>query len=222
MPADGGLYSDHTPLVNAIASEENAFSEQDTLWEPERMEVIQSESIEKPKYQQDLNSATKEVDDNQYDFRNTVNTWTDFMYTRYHPRSINLLQTVDESSENLPFDCYSRGSEVWKEDYFDDEFGDRVRLYIEECNNCQGFQTLFDCSDGYSGLTIKVLEHLQDEYGKSNLTIPIFTPNQTKFGTNVNEAMADSIRVINTALTYGNLIEFRFLFFFFFFFFFRL
>lgn len=208
LSADGGLYPDQTSLVSALAEEEHAFSEQDTLWEPERIEVIKNAPVEKPQYQQDLEKASETVDEAQYDFRNTVKTWSDFMYTRYHPRSINLLQTVDESSEDLPFDCYSRGTQAWREEYFDDEFCDRIRLYIEECNNCQGFQTLFDCCDAYSGLSIKVLEHLQDDYGKSCLTIPIFTPNQTKYGVNVNEAMADSVRVINTALTYGNLIEF--------------
>lgn len=207
LPQDGGLYTDHNSLPSTNEVVKLGFQEQQMLWEPELVSVIKSEPIEKPEYQKDLNETNAPVEEKEYDFRHSVDTWTDFMNTRYHPRSFNLLKTVSESNEQVPFDCFSSGTQIWADEDFEDDFGDRVRQFIEECNNCQGFQTLFDCTDGFSGLSIKCLEHLQDEYGKSSLTIPIFSPNATKFGTNVNEAMADSIRVINTALTYSHLVE---------------
>lgn len=208
LSQDGGLYTEPSPLAGA-ESDFN-FSEQNTLWEPDRLTVIKSEAAEKSEFQQDLDAhGTVECDstDKDYDLRNNVSTWTDYLSTRYHPRSFNLLRTIGESSETRQFDCYSGGTQLWTDEWFEDDFGDRVRQYIEECNNCQGFQLLFDATDGFSGLSLKCLEHLNDEYGKTSMVVPIFSPNQTKYGAHVDEAMADSIRVLNTALTYGNLIE---------------
>lgn len=154
-----------------------------------------------------MDAAAEVVEEKDYDFRNNTNTWADYMYTRYHPRSINLLPEMNKSND-VVFDCYTRGAQMWTEHYFDDTFGDRIRNYIEECNNCQGFQMLFDASDAFSGLSVKILEHLQDDYGKHNFIVPIFSPKQISCGPEANEALCDSTRVINAALTYGNLIEY--------------
>lgn len=207
LPADGGLYEDNTSILKTIESEELTFSERDTLWEPNRLQVLKDDPIARSEFQKDLESGVQNVDDKEYDFRNTTRTWTDFMCTRYHPRSINVLPTMNETHQKSTFDCYSRGTQMWKENYFDDDVGDRIRQYIEECNNCQGFQTLFDCSDAFSGLSIKVFEHIQDEYNKTSLTIPIFSPKQIDCGIESNEALCDSIRVVNSTLTYVNLID---------------
>lgn len=206
LPADGGLYSDQTSLINKIESEENQITETDTLWEPNRLEVLKDHPIEKPEYQKDLDEAAATVEEKQYNFSNNTKTWADYMYTRYHPRSINLLSSVNKSND-IAFDCYSRGAQAWTENYFDDDFSDRIRQYMEECNNCQGFQMLFDASDAFSGLSLKILEHIQDDYGKTSLTIPIFSPKQISCGPEASDALCDSTRVINAALTYGNLIE---------------
>lgn len=205
MPIDGGLYNDTMPLVQKIQSDDVKLSENDTLWEPDRLEVLKDDPVEKPEYQKDLDQMAA-ADEKHYDFRNSIKTWADYMYTRYHPRSINLLPAINKSGD-VAFDCYTQGAQIWTEQYLDDSFGDRVRQYIEECNNCQGFQTLFDGSDGFSGLGLKVLEHLQDEYGKTSLTIPIFSPKQVFSGKEATDAMSDSTRVINMALTYANLID---------------
>lgn len=207
LPQDGGLYSDHSSF--AAAECEVQVTEEDTLWEPERLEVMRSETVEKTEFQRDLDAnETAEIGEKNYDFRNNVSTWTDFMSTRYHPRSFNLLRSVDGGpTTNQQFDCYSSGTQLWSEEHFEDDFDNRVRQYMEECNNCQGFQLLFDATDGFAGLSVKCLEFLNDDYGKSSMVVPIFSPNRAKQNETLDEAMADSIRVLNTALTYGNLIE---------------
>lgn len=207
LPADGGLYSDSASFLKKFEADESNVTEADTLWEPKRLEVLKKEPIEKPEYQKDLDEAAKDVEEKYYDFKNNTNTWADFMYTRYHPRSINLLPALNKSND-IAFDCYSRGTQAWTENYFNDDFSDRMRQYIEECNNCQGFQMLFDASDAFSGLSFKILEHIQDDYGKTSLTIPIFSPKQIACGLEATDALCDSTRVINAALTYGNLIDF--------------
>lgn len=206
LPADGGLYADQTSFIKKIESEDAQITETDTLWEPNRLEVLKDCPIEKPEYQKDLDEAAAIVEDKQYDFSNNTKTWADYMFARYHPRSINLLSSVNKSND-IAFDCYSRGAQAWTENYFEYDFSDRIRQYIEECNNCQGFQMIFDASDAFSGLSLKILEHTQDDYGKTSLTIPIFSPQQISCGPNTPAALADSTRVINAALTYGNLIE---------------
>lgn len=204
MPRSGGLYSEQ----NTVVSGQPVFNEQNVLWEPNKVEVIQEEPQSKPEFQQDLdNHMLPTTNEKTYDFSSSVDTWTDFMYARYHPRSITTLQNVnDANSDEYSFDCFTAGSQLWKDEYLDDVFGDKIRQYIEECNNCQGFQVLFDCMDGYSGIAAKCLEYLSDEYSKTLLTIPIFAPRTPKFK-NSDEAMSDSIRVANTALAYNSVIE---------------
>lgn len=206
LPRSGGLYNE--PNIAADAAPPT-LNEQSLLWEPNQVEVIRDEPHTKPEFQKDLdNSTIPTTAAKSYDFGNSVTTWTDFMYARYHPRSITTLRTVKDSDDNeTAFDCFTAGRQVWDQEYLADEFGDKVRQYIEECNNCQGFQVLFDCVDANAGLTAKCLEYLTDEYSKTVLTIPIFTPRTPKFK-QADDAMSDSIRVVNTALAYNSAIEY--------------
>lgn len=207
---DGELYEDpskHFDIENASVVANAEIS----LWDGDRVEVIKERTIDKPEFQSDLEGAMSStkcevIESKNYDFKNKTKTWTDYLRTRFHPRSFQLLRSIREPNEEMPFDCYSAGVQLWKEEYLDDSFGDRIRQYIEECDNCQGFQMLFDCNDAFSGVGVKCLEYLTDEYGKSSLAIPIFSPQQTKFSS-VNKAMADSVRVLNAALTYSELID---------------
>lgn len=65
---------------------------------------------------------------------------------------------------------------------------------------------LFDCTTAFSGLSIKCAEHLSDEYSKTCLAVPLFTPKPLNFH-KADAAMSDSIRVINIATSYCHLIE---------------
>lgn len=131
------------------AEQENVDEElPNNLWDAtaSSLEVIREKRVEKPKFQQDLNAASgssvvsRRPED--YNLSETVNTWTDYLYSRYHPRSINVIKDqagqCDETTINdESFDCYTAGGDLWKSEYFQDTFSDRIRQYIEECNNCQ-------------------------------------------------------------------------------------
>lgn len=203
LPISGGLYDDF-----ALNGQASNISENVALWNPEQVSVVHSETEEKPEFQKDLdeNIDPNEFDKKDYKFSESVSTWTDYLSTRLHPRSFNLLRTIDEINEEKPFDCFTQGERIWNDEYMEDDFGDRIRQYIEECHNCQGFQTLFDCNNAFSGISSKCFEYLSDQYGKTSSAIPIFAPNNCLFG-NANKAMSDSIRVINTLLNYTSLIE---------------
>lgn len=197
-PKDGELNGECSSSIKEVDS---------VLWDPECYEVLETEKIEKPEFLKDLdNEEENMVIDKDYDFTNNVNTWTDFMYARYHPRTVHLVQEYEQFKNENSFDTFSNGSTIWKTENFEDNFGDKIRQYLEECNNCQGFQTLFDCTNGFSGLTLKCLQHLNDEYSKVNFAIPIIPPTVENFA-NSDGPMSDSIRLINIALTYSNLIE---------------
>ncbi|XP_035898063.1 protein misato [Anopheles stephensi] len=183
----------------------------DLEWETGKVEVIKKEkSAEKHPYQVDLQAGTSgnsaEAAEKDYNFSDTVENWIDYSYTRYHPRSINIIERYTHSPEESQLDTITNGMELWKDYDFQDDFTDRVRQYIEECDGCQGFQTLFDCCDGFSGIAVKLLEHLQDEYGKASLVFPVFPPKAPIFKS-ADEAMSDSIRVINSALAFTQLSE---------------
>uniref|UniRef100_A0A182Q3G6 DML1/Misato tubulin domain-containing protein n=1 Tax=Anopheles farauti TaxID=69004 RepID=A0A182Q3G6_9DIPT len=215
LPRTGDLYE--TPIdPTQISTDPTEVI--DFEWDTEKVEVIKKdEPAARHPYQADLqaeSSGTTSKDgaeEKDYDFSNTVQDWIDFSYSRYHPRSINIIERYTHSKEESQLDTITNGAELWKDYDFQDELTDRVRQYIEECDGCQGFQMLFDCCDGFSGIAIKLLEHLQDEYGKSSLLFPVLPPKASVFK-NADDAMSDSIRVINTALTFAQLPEYCSLF----------
>lgn len=205
MPEEGELYQQRTideeELVVGIG------------WDSGKVEVIKKDPVGKSEYQRDLEEGAKDEggdeekeEEKDYNFKDTVQDWIDFSYTRFHPRSINMVNEYSHSKEENLFDTITNGMELWRNCDFQDEITDKVRQYVEECDGCQGFQTLFDCVDGFAGLGVKCLEHLQDEYGKASLVFPLIPPRMLNFK-NADETMTTSIRVVNTALCFSNLIE---------------
>uniref|UniRef100_A0AAG5CU75 Protein misato n=1 Tax=Anopheles atroparvus TaxID=41427 RepID=A0AAG5CU75_ANOAO len=204
VPRTGDLYSD--PIDPTQLPDDPSELTDVVEWDAQKLEIVkQGEPAKRHPYQADLASGSAEGE-KDYDFANTVENWIDFSYTRYHPRSINVIERYTHSKDENPFDTITHGMELWRDVDFQDELTDRARQYVEECDACQGFQMLFDCTDAFSGLAVKLLEHLQDEYSKPSLVFPVFSPNPPLFKS-ADEAMSDSIRVINTALTFVQLSD---------------
>ncbi|XP_062537529.1 protein misato [Armigeres subalbatus] len=205
MPEQGELYQGQQQPAN----EDELIS--GIGWEAAKVEVIRKDPVEKCEFQRDLVGDEKDdEDDNEeekdYNFKDTVQDWIDFSYSRYHPRSINMVSEYSHSKEENLFDTITNGMEMWRNYDFQDEVTDRIRQYVEECDGCQGFQTLFDCVDGFAGLGVRCLEHLQDEYGKASLVFPLIPPKMLNFK-NADDIMTASVRIINTALSFSNLME---------------
>lgn len=195
---DGNLYND---LNSLKLIEDNS---------DENIEKIESE-VEKPhEFQADL-AAGQVTQDKVYDFKDSIRNWPDFMYARYHWRSLNDLKKYVHNEPSHAIDTFSSGETIWDSNGFQDDYCDKIRTYIEECNRSQGFQVLFDAYDGFAGLSVKCLEHLQDEYSKPSLSFPVFAPIVENFA-NADEPMSDSIRLINTAYSYSKLFEYSNLF----------
>lgn len=125
------------------------------------------------------------------------------MYARYHPRSINIVDSLQHSADEAALDTYAAGVGLWQRDADGGELSDRVRLYMEECNGCQGFQLLFDGDDGFAGMAGGCLQHLRDEYGKTVMAVPLFAGRARRF-VQADATMSDSVRVVNIAMAYAN------------------
>lgn len=204
LSEDGDLYKETTETQKTTNQIDKL--KEDPEWKEFDLEVIESESLSKHEFQMDLENPEIDLEEKDYKLRDSVETWTDYLYTRYHPRTINIIKEYQHCPTSESFDTYSNGVQMWKTEQFEDDFSDSIRRYIEECDNCQGFQTLFDCHNGYSGLATQCLEYLNDEYSKANFAVPVFSPKSVIFQA-ADDAMTDSIRLVNSALAYSKLIE---------------
>ncbi|KAK3913705.1 Protein misato [Frankliniella fusca] len=112
-----------------------------------------------------------------YNLDKDVKTWSDFLVSRFHPRTVFVTNEYEHNSSEQPFDIYNYGTNLYKNGDFEDEFTDRIRNYLEECENAQGFQVLYDGTDGFGGIASSLSEYLADEYrNKSILALPLISP----------------------------------------------
>jgi len=72
-----------------------------------------------------------------YNLEETTEVWADFLKARYHPRSVVITNEFEHRSDTKPFDTFGYGTEVWKNPAFEEDYTDRIRNYMEECDNAQ-------------------------------------------------------------------------------------
>lgn len=80
---------------------------------------------------------SKKVLNKTYDFENDVTVWSDFLYSRFHPRTVNILKEYQHGNEHTPFDAFPLGTGLWKSPDFEDDFSNKIRNYVEECDYFQ-------------------------------------------------------------------------------------
>ncbi|XP_030036783.2 protein misato [Manduca sexta] len=178
------------------------------------VEKIEQPAADKNEYLKHIDSdevPSTAIEQNNYNFDQNVKTWTDYLYPRFHSRTVNIVKEYQYGNETECFDIYNKGTNVWKSD-FGDTFSDSIRKYVEECDSIQGFQVNFDCTDGFSGLALACIEHLSDEYTKSILAYPIiashYPDNDPKTQEERDESnLKDSLRLVNLALSVQELSE---------------
>ncbi|XP_069796670.1 protein misato homolog 1 [Narcine bancroftii] len=100
-----------------------------------------------------------------------VRVWSDYLRVHLHPKTISVIQQYNHASTSNRFEAFGFGEKLFQDPVFLDDFEDRLHFYTEECDYLQGFHVLCDLQDGFSGLSAKVVEMLQDEYrGKGIFT----------------------------------------------------
>ncbi|KAH8339704.1 hypothetical protein KR074_009540 [Drosophila pseudoananassae] len=170
-----------------------------------QLELQEEPPTQISEYQRDLMKNTVAAD-KDYQLAETVTSWPDYLYARYHPRTLNVFPGLVRSPVHQTISTYSAGAALWEEATFNEELTDRIRLYIEECDGLQGFHMLFDIDDGFGGLAGKCLEHLNDEYGRASFLVPLHYPRATSYP-QADSRLSHCIRVANTIMSYHNLSE---------------
>lgn len=133
LPERGDLYE---PKYNKnVASS----SKQKIEWDEKLVEVQEETPRFKNKFQADLENEEdpSKILTKQYDFENEVKVWSDFLYTRFHPRTVNIVKQYQHCNENTPFDAFPLGVDLWKSEEFINDFCDKIRNYVEECDYFQ-------------------------------------------------------------------------------------
>ncbi|KAL1463128.1 hypothetical protein WDU94_014912 [Cyamophila willieti] len=155
-----------------------------STWSPDKVEVVNEPSSKTNEFLEDLKNFENNgdvfqlfLDYKDYNLEENVTYWSDFMRTRYHPRSFNVIDEYQHGNTGQPFDCYLQGVEVWKSEAMSEDWTDKVRAFVEECDCLQGFQILSDATSGFGGLCSSSLQHLKDEYStKATLVFPVTPP----------------------------------------------
>ncbi|KAG0021799.1 mtDNA inheritance, partitioning of the mitochondrial organelle [Entomortierella chlamydospora] len=112
--------------------------------------------------------AAEEEEDNVA--MNDVKTWSDFSRVYFHPKSMVTMSGYQLNSEFMPFDVFSYGRAAFIETEKEKEsYDENLRLFMEECDQLQGFQVLVDVLDGWGGFATSFLERLREDYPKSAL-----------------------------------------------------
>ncbi|XP_014224508.1 protein misato [Trichogramma pretiosum] len=173
----------------------------DLLWDENKIEKIVEPAAEKSLFVQNLDSKDTETIDASNDLENENNKWVDYLYTRYNQRTVNVVTEYEHKSETTAFETFPCGQNLWKTDQFQNDFIERIRNYVEECNMMQGFQVLMDADNGFGGLSAACIEYLRDEYGKSIIAWPVLdsVPRQ--------KSLADYAKIINMVVCWKHLNE---------------
>lgn len=210
LPMVGELYGNYVQLLDEQPTDElqkiKEFAEQNNLSTGGELDVLKKPAVTLSEYQQDLVKNAVNTKDKDYNLAGTCSSWADYLYTRYHPRTFNVLPGLIRQSDVQVLGTHAAGVELWQSPSFNEDFCDRIRLYAEECDGLQGFQLLFDIDDGFSGIASKCLEHLNDEYSRACFALPLHYPRNVSYA-QADTRTAQSIRVVNSVLSYTHLSE---------------
>ncbi|XP_014204337.1 protein misato [Copidosoma floridanum] len=166
------------------------------LWHEDKLESTVQPPSKKSPFVQSLEQTNNLAEKITYDLEKETKTWTDYLVPRFHPRTVNIITDHEHCSTTQPFNVFPLGQSLWKTEKFSEDFTDKIRLYVEECDFMQGFQVLVDADNGFAGLGASCIQHLRDEYGKSILTIPVIDSEQRK------PSLEDRARIVNTVLSW--------------------
>jgi len=110
------------------------------LWDSTKLEITKDEPSSKPPFIQNLNELDKAVDSETYNFESDVKSWVDYLLPLFHPRTVSIIKQYSHNCTQQPFNMFTYGRDLWTMEQFSDNFVDRIRCYVEECDLMQGFQ----------------------------------------------------------------------------------
>ncbi|XP_034173458.2 misato mitochondrial distribution and morphology regulator [Osmia lignaria lignaria] len=172
------------------------------LWDEEKVEVTQEEPATKTPFVKSLEEPSETSELTSYDLEDHINSWVDYLVPRFHPRTVNIVKQYKHECTTQPFDVFTYGRNLWNAEKFSEDFCDRIRAYVEDCDLMQGFQIILDSVDGFAGLGASCMQYLRDEYGKSILSFPCMDSKKTE------PSMSNLVQALNTALCWQHIGEY--------------
>ncbi|KAJ8925913.1 hypothetical protein NQ315_009765 [Exocentrus adspersus] len=201
----------HLPERGELYDEPPKPTKSDVNWDSDLVEIEGVSGNNKNQFLKDLENPEEshKVLTKTYDLEKDVTVWSDFLYSRFHPRTVTVINEYQHENEHTPFDAFPLGKDLWNSSSFEDDFSNKIRSYVEECDYFQGFHLLSDCTDAFSGLSAGCMEHLEDDYCRKSIlafpVVPSFFPD-SKFETKEQQCHAiinESVRVLNLALSFN-------------------
>ena len=125
------------------------------------------EDEEKEKLQ--LPNHTYEQYKKIYNLDSQVNVWSDYLSTRFHPRTNVAVESyIHGDMRTRPFDIFGLG---YNYDDLTETIEDRIRFFAEEADYLRGFHIIVDSNNSFGGVGSKIGELLADEYSTKVIVI---------------------------------------------------
>ncbi|XP_076658270.1 misato mitochondrial distribution and morphology regulator [Halictus rubicundus] len=172
------------------------------LWDNDKVEVTKEENVAKTSFAKSLDEPTGTSEPTAVVTDNDINTWVDYLLPRFHPRTLSTIKQYRHNCVEQPFDIYTYGKNLWNTEQFSEDFTERIRTYVEECDQMQGFQVILDSVDSFGGLGASCIEHLRDEYRKSILSFPCMDSKKTE------PSKSNLVKALNIALCWQHIGEY--------------
>ncbi|XP_068974597.1 protein misato [Bombus flavifrons] len=181
---------------------------QQYLWDDKKVQVLKKEAVDKTPFIKSLDESSEASNSTSSppNLENNIGSWVDYLLPRFHPRTLNVIKHHKHDGAMYPFSIFTYGKNLWNTEQFSDDFSERIRAYVEECDLMQGFQIILDSMDCFAGIGASCIQHLRDEYGKSIVSFPCIDSKKTEPST------SNVIKILNTALCWQHVGEYASLF----------
>lgn len=185
LPEFGDLY--HDIASGSVVAKTDLTAQAEQNW-PSKVEVERAETHRKTRFLRNLEASEggneridveKDIDiqeENQVprftdcsQLDGEVNLWSDYLMTRYHPKTNVVISEFGHANPNDPFDIFGIGTNAWSASELSDIFEDRLRFFAEEVDFLKGFQLIHDATDAFGGISSMISEFIRDEYGSQCL-----------------------------------------------------
>lgn len=112
--------------------EATSLESSERLWDSEKLEITSTRVPDA--------SSTKTLTEDEGSTCDDAKSWADYLLPSFHPRSLTVIKEYSHNCTSQPFDIFTYGRNLWATEQFSDDFSDRIRSYVEECDLMQGFQ----------------------------------------------------------------------------------
>ncbi|KAK7367506.1 hypothetical protein VNO80_09518 [Phaseolus coccineus] len=149
------------------------------------------------------NGSRSEYEDKEIieGLENGVQFWSDYSKVHYHPRSLYELDGVWPVVEEFNNYGIGRDSFAWAAQ--GEEISERLRFFVEECDNIQGFQFIVDDSGGFSAVAAEFLENIVDEY--TNIPVLLYAVQGSGPRTNLQSRKRTVSEVLHDSISFSRL-----------------